>query len=87
MNTPIYLDAQSTERPRPEAVAAIQKCLTDDFGNPSATAHETGRKSLSILEDARETIAEILNASADGIVFCSGATEANNLALKVVFHN
>lgn len=85
MTSAIYLDAQGTERPRPEAVAAINQCLTTDFGNPSATVHKTGQRSLSILEAARETIAEALNAPIDGIVFCSGATEANNWALQSFF--
>ncbi|MEL6424265.1 MAG: cysteine desulfurase family protein [Pseudomonadota bacterium] len=82
MSDVIYLDAQGTERPRPEAVEMIHRCLTTDFGNPSATAHRTGQRSLSILESARATVASVLNASADGIVFCSGATEANNTALR-----
>lgn len=85
MQNAIYLDAQGTERPRPEAISVIHQCLTDDFGNPSATAHRTGQRSLSILETARQSIADILNAPEDGIIFCSGATEANNLALRSFF--
>lgn len=81
-NTSIYLDAQATEKPRPEALATITHHLTQGFGNPSATAHDRGRSALARLESARSMMASHLGASTDGVIFCSGASEANNLFLK-----
>lgn len=80
--TSIYLDAQATEKPRPEALATITHHLTDGFGNPSATTHDRGRAALACLEKARSVVAGHLGASPDGVIFCSGASEANNLLLK-----
>ncbi|UWR24628.1 cysteine desulfurase family protein [Sulfitobacter sp. S190] len=80
--TSIYLDAQATEKPRPQALAAITHHLTHGFGNPSATAHDRGRSALARLENARSIVASHLGACTDGVIFCSGASEANNLFLK-----
>ncbi len=77
----IYLDAQGTERPRPEAIAEIKYYLSEGYGNPSATANAKGRSALSNLESMRERTAEIFGVAADGVIFTSGATEANNLVL------
>ena len=74
-----YLDANASEVPRPEARAAMGAAL-DRPGNPSSV-HADGRAARRILESARETIAACFGAAPAGVVFTSGATEANALAL------
>ena len=76
----IYLDANATEPLRPEARAAAIEAL-DVVGNPSS-AHAAGRAARRVLEDAREQLAARFDAPGAGIVFTSGATEANALAIS-----
>jgi cysteine desulfurase len=76
----IYLDYNSTTPVLPEVADVMQPFLTEEFGNP-ASAHALGRKARKALEDARERVAELLGAFPDEVIFTSGATEANNLAL------
>jgi len=76
----IYLDHAATTPMLPEAWEAMRPFATENFGNP-ASAHGAGRKARRALEDARERIALCLDASAEEVVFTSGATEANNLAI------
>jgi cysteine desulfurase len=78
---PIYLDHAATTPLRPEALAAMLPYLTDGFGNPSS-AHSYGRTARAALDEAHERVARCLNAAGREIVFTSGGTEANNLALK-----
>jgi cysteine desulfurase len=75
----IYLDHNSTTPLLPEAREALFAAL-DAFGNP-ASSHALGRKARLALEDAREEVAHLLHAHPDEVLFTSGATEANNLAL------
>lgn len=77
---PIYLDHNATTPLDPRVLDAMLPFLRSDFGNP-ASAHATGRQARRALENAREGIAHLLNAEPDEVVFTSGATEANNLAL------
>ena len=76
----IYLDANSTTPVLPEVWEAMRPYLTEHFGNP-ASAHAVGRKARQALEEARERIATLLDADPDEVIFTSGATESNNLAL------
>jgi cysteine desulfurase len=76
----IYLDYNSTTPVLPEVAEAMRPFLMEEFGNPSS-AHALGRKARKALEDARERVAELLGAFPDEVIFTSGATEANNLAL------
>jgi cysteine desulfurase len=76
----IYLDHNASSPLRSEALEAMQPWLTGPAVNP-ASAHSAGRRARRALEDARDQIAANLGASADELVFTSGATEANNLAL------
>lgn len=78
---PIYLDHAATTPVRPEVVEAMLPLLTAQFGNPSS-AHSFGRAAREALDDAHERLARALGAEAREIVFTSGGTEANNLALK-----
>ena len=76
----INLDANATVPLHPAALAAMQAVQSEGIGNPSS-AHAAGRKARQRLEDARETVARCLDAKPDEVVFTSGATEANNLAI------
>jgi len=78
---PIYLDHAATTPLRREVLDAMLPYLTESFGNPSS-AHGYGRVARAALDDAHEQVARRLNAQGREIVFTSGGTEANNLALK-----
>jgi cysteine desulfurase len=78
---PIYLDHAATTPLRREVLDAMLPYLTESFGNPSS-AHAYGRVARAALDDAHERVAKRLNAEVREIVFTSGGTEANNLALK-----
>ncbi len=76
----LYLDSNSTTPLLPEAWEAMRPFLGELYGNP-ASAHQAGRRARKALEDCRETLAGLLDAHPDEVIFTSGATEANNLAL------
>ena len=76
----IYLDYSATTPTRPESIAAIQQALTAAWGNPSSL-HQWGERSALLLEKARLQVAALINGDPSGIVFTSGGTESNNLAL------
>ncbi len=78
---PIYLDHAATTPLRREALEAMLPFLTDDFGNASSL-HGFGRRARAGLDEAHERVARALGATPREIVFTSGGTEANNLALK-----
>ena len=78
--TTIYLDNNATTRPRPEVVEAMQLAFVEAYANPGSR-HREGRKARQALETARESIAHILNAAPNEVVFTSGGTEASNMAL------
>ena len=77
----IYLDHAATTPLRPEALEAMLPYLTEQYGNPSS-AHAFGRKARAGLDEAHERVAKRLGAEAREIIFTSGGTEANNLAIK-----
>jgi cysteine desulfurase len=77
----VYLDHAATTPLRPGVIAAMLPFLTEHFGNPSG-AHAVARAAKSALEEAREQVAEVLGARPDEVVFTSGGTEADGLALK-----
>jgi cysteine desulfurase len=78
---PIYLDHAATTPVRREVLDAMLPYLTEAFGNPSS-AHSFGRVARAALDDAHEQVAARLHAEGREVVFTSGGTEANNLALK-----
>ncbi len=83
----IYLDYSATTPPRPEAIAAMQSVFTSSWGNPSSL-HEWGGRAATVLETARMQVASLLNAAnSDSIIFTSGGTEADNLAIMGVARN
>jgi cysteine desulfurase len=75
-----YVDYQSSKLVDPRVVAAMQPYFAESFGNPSSL-HEEGDEATKVLEQCRQTIAAFIHAEPDEIIFTSGATEANNLAL------
>ncbi|MGI4827882.1 MAG: cysteine desulfurase family protein [Janthinobacterium lividum] len=79
----IYLDANATTPVLPEVLAAMQPFWTERFGNPSS-AHAGGQRTRSAVERARAEVAGLLGCAASEIVFTSGGTEADNLALAGV---
>ncbi len=79
----IYLDANATTPVLPEVLAAITPFFTERFGNPSS-AHQAGQATRAAIERARTAVAQLLNGSAKEIVFTSGGTEGDNLALTGV---
>ena len=76
----VYLDHAATTPMRPEAVAAMLPYLTEHFGNPSG-AHRIARRARLALDEAREQVAALLGAEPGEVVFTSGGTEADNLAI------
>ena len=78
---PVYLDHAATTPVRPEVLEAMLPFLAGTFGNPSSI-HGFGRVAREALDDAHERLARSIGAEAREIVFTSGGTEANNLALK-----
>lgn len=79
----IYLDYSATTPPRPEAVALMQQVSHQQWGNPSSL-HAWGERAATTVEVARMQVAKLINASAESIIFTSGGTEADNLAIMGV---
>ncbi|MFM7426555.1 MAG: cysteine desulfurase family protein [Elainella sp.] len=76
----IYLDHSATTPTRPEVIALMQDVLSRDWGNPSSL-HSWGARAATRLEQARLQVASLINAASDSIIFTSGGTEADNLAI------
>jgi len=81
MNRPIYFDNHATTQVDPRVIEAMLPTFTQDFGNPSSVGHLFGEASKSLVEGSQETIAQAIHCSPKEIVFTSGATESNNLAI------
>ena len=88
VKTPIYLDYASATPVDPAVASEMAKCLTLDgtFGNPASRSHRFGWQAEEAVDTAREQIADLLNADPREIVFTSGATESDNLAIKGAAH-
>jgi len=76
-----YFDHNATTPPAPEVVEAVVRALRDDFGNPSSV-HHFGQRAKAQLDEARSAVAELIGAEPGDIVFTSGGTEADNMALR-----
>ncbi len=80
--TPLYLDCNATTPVDPVVVDAMMPWFREQFGNPHSVNHTFGTDAAAAVEDARRSIARLVGADAREIIFTSGATESNNLAIK-----
>jgi cysteine desulfurase len=82
----VYLDNAATTPVAPEVAEIMAKCIAEDFGNPSST-HSFGRASKGLIETSRRTIAKHLNCQPKEIIFTSGGTEADNMAIHCAIYD
>ncbi|MFP4055087.1 MAG: cysteine desulfurase family protein, partial [Phycisphaerae bacterium] len=87
LKTPIYMDYNATTPVDERVLEAMLPYLRDEYGNAASELHAYGQRARQAVEDAREQVAELINADPREIVFTSGATESDNLAIKGVFEN
>jgi cysteine desulfurase len=81
-NSPVYLDNQATTRCDPRVLEVMLPWFCEDYGNPHSVEHVMGRKAEAAVEEARAQVGGLIGAEGREIIFTSGATEANNIAIK-----
>ncbi|MFM7900442.1 MAG: aminotransferase class V-fold PLP-dependent enzyme, partial [Bacteroidota bacterium] len=82
----VYFDNAATTPMHPEVLEAMIPVLSAQFGNPSSI-HAFGRETRALIENARKTVAKLLNAAPAEIFFTSGGTEADNMAIRRAIHD
>src|SRR5690554_1733769 len=78
---PVYLDCNATAPIEPVVQDAVFQWMTDELGNAGSRTHEYGLRAKRAVQRAREQVAAVVDAAGDEVVFTSGATESNNLAV------
>ena len=88
LSIPIYLDYSSTTPVDKRVAAKMAECLTLDgaFGNPASRSHSFGWDSDKLIKDARQNVANLIKCDSKEVIWTSGATESNNLAIKGAAH-
>jgi len=81
MTTPVYLDCNATTPLEPAVQAALFHHLSEEFGNAGSRTHEYGSRAKAAVQKARDQVAAVVGAKREEVIFTSGATESNNLAL------
>ena len=87
MTKKIYLDYQATTPVAPHILNKMMPYFSENFGNPHSNNHEFGRNANEAIQVARQEISNLINAQNSEIIFTSGATESNNLAIKSIARN
>lgn len=86
LHLPVYMDYSATTPVDKRVAAKMIPFLTENFGNPASRSHSYGWTAEAAVEEAREQVARLINADAREIIWTSGATESNNLAIKGAAH-
>ena len=81
LEKPIYLDNNATTPCDPRVIEKMLPFFTETYGNPANGFHIQGRRANKAIEDAREQVAEIIGSKAIEVIFTSGATESDNIAV------
>src|SRR5438132_7824144 len=84
MKFPIFMDNHSTTPMDPRVLEAMLPFFTEKFGNAASRNHQFGWEAEEAVEQARKQVADLMSANVKEIIFTSGATESNNLAIKGV---
>lgn len=80
-NTPLYLDNAATTQPDPRVIDLVMRLMIEDYGNAGSRTHAFGIQALKAVNRARDQVAKVVGATPDEIIFTSGATESDNIAI------